>query len=593
MHAVWMNLKSVTDGLGEQVKALEDKEGTDSADIANLKSEVDGIKADMASMKTWGDDIAALKKACDTFADEFKSMGVDIDSMKKELASYGDRITALEKVKLPFVVSGDLNFVGLAAYSGKNVPGLSPDGRAEGVGTFGNLVGADKNLAIYHELGINIASVKDDPSKVSYGATVVIGNTLQTDAGGPGEFGQYGFGNQSEGVVTNGSGIPAYDEGAESIYVDRAWVKFATKLASVNTDITVGRQGYQVDSLLYKRPDTAWFYDNARWSDGDWTFDGLNVDFKAGPAAITLFGGRTSDSTVLGANNADGVVVQPLTAGQLTPATTGSTSFPIAGPGMGVVPIGEQLGLQAAIPISTYGKINLAYIWLGSDQFDPTAPNPQPDGVRVYGGDASFNYDGFDIKGSYGKSDVYQGGKDIVNKYDDAWWVSVAKKVDMVGLKAGYEYVGPLYGAPGDWGRIGTWWNPTDVQGWNACAWVNLTHDISLDGSGQWLSGTGGGKNLPFGGATFSTSAAFTDYNVTLKYKPGPYEASLGFENVHAKDGVPGDASEYENWYNIGLGWNASENAKLSLLWQISNANLQSGGVFRGGLIGTQFTVKF
>jgi hypothetical protein len=607
MDAVWMNLKAVTDGLNGQIKALEDKEGTDSADIANLKSEVDGIKSDLAAMKGWGDDIAALKKAADTFTDEFKAMGVDVNAMKTELASYGDRITALEKVKLPFVVSGDLNFVGLAGYGYSNGFGITPDGRltgishnvayssdlAEGAIGYGGhyVVGADKDLSLYGELGINIASPKDDASKVAYGATVVVGNTLATSVSNPGT----GFGNQSSSPTLVG-----YTEGNESVYVDRAWVKFNTKLASVDTDVTIGRQGHKIDALLYKRPDTAWFYNNPRWSNGEWTYDGLDATFKAGPAKITLFGGRTSDNSSIGAINGGSgsselLFVQPLMAGRIHPEgyRDGSSAplITIDTPSLGDVFVDNELGLQAGVPIGANGKINLAYLWLASDQFDPSLGNPQPDGVRVYGGDATFHYAGFRLNGAYGKSDVYQGGSDIVDRDNDAWWVSLSKKIDIVNLKAGYEYIAPLYGAPGDWGRIGTWWNPTDIQGWNASARVKLTPTISLDGKGQWVTGTGQGKTLPFGGETNPTDATFADYQVTLKYHPGPYEASVGFETVHAA--LPGAVSEYENWYNLGFGWNASENAKVSLLWQISNANLQSGYVFRGGLIGTQLTVKF
>ena len=49
MHAVWMNLKTVTDGLDQQIKALEAKDT--SADVANLKAAVDQLKSDVANMK--------------------------------------------------------------------------------------------------------------------------------------------------------------------------------------------------------------------------------------------------------------------------------------------------------------------------------------------------------------------------------------------------------------------------------------------------------------------------------------------------------------------------------------------------------------
>ena len=91
MNAVWQNLKTVTDGLDQQIKALEAKDT--SADVANLKAAVDQLKIDVANMKGWGDDIAALKRAASTFESELKSLGVDVEKLKKDLEEY--RLKAL------------------------------------------------------------------------------------------------------------------------------------------------------------------------------------------------------------------------------------------------------------------------------------------------------------------------------------------------------------------------------------------------------------------------------------------------------------------------------------------------------------------
>jgi len=603
MHAVWINLKTVTDGLETQIKTLEDKVngmsgGATSTDIANLKAAVDQLKADVAGMQGWGADIAALKKASSTFEAEFKSMGVDIESMKKTLADYGDRITVLEKNQLPFTISGDLNFVGLGGYSQSQNYGIDSGGRLTGVShnTGGGPVypvGATKDLTILHELALDFKSRENAPGP-QWGATAVIGDTT----GGA-------FGNEST------TPFGGYSEGLETLNISSAWVKFNTSLASLNFSATVGRQGEKISPLIYQRPDTVKdFYSNDRWENGEWTFDGVNVAFGVGPAKISVFGGKTGNLLGTGGNQeVGGGVLQPLSAGQTASLLEKATANPnlglLAGYQGGAVPIDQQLGVVANLPIGDKGGIDLAYLWLNSDVYNTAKVGAQPDGVHVYGADIKFKADGFGLMGSYAKSQVYQGGSQI-HEYDangtdeakksDAWMLGVGKDFGAFGVKVGYEDIAPLFGAPGDWGTVGTIGDLTDVKGFNADVHFDATPNLSIFGKGQWLTGTGD-LGTGFG---FQTNDKVDTYKVGLGYKTSAatdvslsYEtAELNLKSVNA--GLTG--KPYMHWYNIGFGWNVSDNAKLKFLWQISDADLKTAngnGVYKGGVIATQFSVKF
>lgn len=607
MHAVWINLKTVTDGLETQIKTLEDKVngmgggGASAADLANLKAAVDQLKSDVAGMQGWGADIAALKKASSTFEAEFKSMGVDIESMKKTLADYGDRITVLEKNQLPFTISGDVNFVGLGGYSQSGHYGIDSDGR--GVGVSHNPVGptypvgATKDFTALHEIALDFKS-RENAAGPQWGVTTVIGNTTGA-----------AFGNQSQ------SGFGGYSEGFETLNISSAWVKFNTSLASLNFAATVGRQGEKISPLIYQRPDTVKdFYSNERWENGEWTFDGVNVAFGVGPAKISVFGGKTGNNTGTGGNQeVGGGVLQPLTAGQTSSLLekiggangAGLGAF-IGGYKGGAVQIDQQLGVVANVPISDKGSVDLAYLWLNSDNYNTATPNVvQPDGVRVYGADVKFKADGFGFSGSYAKSDVYQGGSLIhavdangtdEMKKNDAWMLSIGKDFDKFGVKVGYEDIAPLFGAPGDWGTVGTIGDLTDVKGFNANVHFDATPNLSLYGCGQWLTGTGD-LGTGFG---FQTNDKVDTYKVGLGYKTSAttdvslsYEtAELNLQSINA--GLTG--KPYMHWYNIGFGWNVSDNAKLKFLWQIDDADFKTAGganVYKGGVIATQFSVKF
>ncbi|MBI3722328.1 MAG: S-layer homology domain-containing protein, partial [Fimbriimonas ginsengisoli] len=182
-HSVFVALKSAQEGMSNQMKAMEEKiangGGVSKADFENLKAAVDAMKSDMAGMKAWGDDIAALKKMSSTFEKELTGLGVDVDQMKKTLGNLGDRVTVLEKHRLPIDIGIDADLLALGGYSTSGVFGTTVDGRPTGVGRggfSGATVGATRDLSVFHEAALNIASNNDTGPK--FKATVVIGNMI-------------------------------------------------------------------------------------------------------------------------------------------------------------------------------------------------------------------------------------------------------------------------------------------------------------------------------------------------------------------------------------------------------------------------------
>src|SRR5215475_7366642 len=84
-HAVWANLKGITDSLGSQINDLNSKlaNAATKADIDNLRSQIDALKADLDHIKNV--DIPALQKMMDEFRAELTKLGADVDAMKKDL----------------------------------------------------------------------------------------------------------------------------------------------------------------------------------------------------------------------------------------------------------------------------------------------------------------------------------------------------------------------------------------------------------------------------------------------------------------------------------------------------------------------------
>ena len=591
VNAAYQNLKNVSAGLDKRISALEDavnqlKGGTDADQIKALQDQIDALKSTVDAMKANSDDIENLKKLADQFEKELSSMGVDVQAMKKDIQDINDRLTAVEKRKLPVNISGDINALALAGYSTSNHFGITVDGRPTGVGHadeggyFGKSVGITRDFTVLHEGAVELSSNNDSGPK--WHATMVTGNMLGN-----------AFGSQS----TIMPGTP-FGEGTSQVYFQNFAVSFDTSILSLPFSAEMGRIGLKVDHLMFQRPDTTPYFSNERWDNGEWMVDGANLRFNFGKAKLNIFGGRNDDESAV-----SGGLIQPMAAGAYAVQYSG---FAAAGPRptgfnpfqLGVV---NDLGAQLNFPLMDKGHINLAYLWLDSaDMLLPAGPKAGTlvNGTNVYGGDAAFHFGKIEVNGAYAKSDVRFNNTRIISDNNAAWYANASYEADRWSVGAGYRRIESYYGAPGDWGRIGIWWNPTDIKGPRAHASFKLTPNLDLMGSGEFYTGVDAN-----GSASLTTSDKINRYTVGLDYKFAPTsDVSLGYEQVEWN--LSGAAAKpLERWFNLGFGFHLSDNTKLSLMWQVSDYDSKSVAGFnpfggadtlgRGGLITTQISVKF
>jgi hypothetical protein len=605
VHATYVNLKNLIDGMQGQIEQIKanmpggNTGGPSQADLDAVKQALTALQNDVNNLRS--QDIADLKRMADTFEKELSSLGVDVQSMKKDLSDLQDRVSALEKRKMPVDISGDVNWVGLAGYSKDNNFGLTVDGRLTGVSRDGTFtpIGGNHDLSIWHEAGLTLTSTNDTGPK--WNGTFVFGNMLgapmPAQAPGPGTAGA--FGNQSGLLV----GSAFSDAGNEDIYVQNLSVMFDTSVYGLNFNANVGRVGYKINPYLFMRPDVTPYFANDRWDNGEWNFDGAILGFNFGKAKLDIFGGRNSNR-----NSVNGIGVQTMTAG------TGSSAFLNGGGGgFGGRPVGfsnvnnfllidQSLGANLSLPLTSRGSLDLAYLRLDSNITTPSAQIGASNGVTVWGGSVKFRFGSIGLDGGYGQSDTRLNDHTTNTKNDKAWWANLDWNSHKWGAKVGYESIDPLYGAPGDWGRIGIWWNPTDIQGVKGDIWYDLSRDLRLTANG----GAYQGRDTGLAGA-LTKDDKVSNWQVGLSYKMATnYNLALGYEEVRwdltgATSGGKGDP--IERWYDVGFGWSLSDRAKMSFMWQVSDYKAigtptffvpgPAGSVAKGGLITTQLTVKF
>jgi hypothetical protein len=640
IHATYTHLKNITDGLQSQIDELKARP---QVDLTDIRAAIAQLQSDVNNMKGWGADIDNLKKLADQFQKELASLGVDVEGLKKDLADLAKRVGVLEAHRLPVDIHGDANLFMISGGSSSHRPGITVDGRPVGVADtiFTNGVGGQsyipvgmtQDLQVYHELALRLNSNNETGPK--WHATLVDGNMLESQGFSTINALNSGFGT---GYPSQSNTLPRapFSSTGETFYFQDMAVDFDTSIMNQGFTAELGRTSYSVDPYIFQRPDVTPYFQNERWDNGKWIFDGGILGFHFGGSHLDVFGGSQRSVTT-----SQGTELNPMTAGFIGHRFTPNGSQSVFGSGFspvglpqGGLPIDQQLGLNLNVPLGTNGKLDLAYIWLESNNGIDTAGNSvnQSGGllgattgarianrVNVFGGDLKWNFGSIVFDGGYSQSNVYDGNKSVVNRDNYAWHAQAAYDASRWGAQVGYREIRPQFGAPGDWGRIGTWWNPTDIRGPVVNAHVNLTDRVKLSASGEWYTGTGRDFNLPpsfdtiagvgIPSAGLNTNDRINRYTAELGFRLNDaWNATLGAEwvdwDLKNRTGFNGGRPT-ERWYNVGLGYNLNDMARLSFLYQFSDydgkgvagfapfASFSTSNRASGNLLTTQLTVKF
>lgn len=602
INAAYTRLKGVTDGLEGQIASLKStidtmgKGGPSQADFQNLKDQVASLSNDVKGLKAYGDDIANLKRLADTFQKELQALGVDVEALKRDLADLSDRVTRLEKMKPAVDISGDASLWLGAGNSRDNYLGLNQDGRVQGSATPGfptgvgaqsatGRAGLTQDLTILHEVALKIAGTNTTGPK--WKGTIVAGNML----GNPGS-GQ-GFGDQSTwSAPTGGNQGLGYLEGSADVYIQDFAVSFDTSVAGLAFNAEVGRVGYKVSPYIYQRIDKTSYFENDRWDNGKYYFDGGILGFNFGGAKLDVFAGRTPDNFA-GRQAGSSVNGTPIGA-----VVSGPIFGPFA-PGGPTLTFDRQLGANLNVPLTSAGNLNLAYLWLDTDNV--AASTLFANRLSVFGGSADFSFGKIKVEGGFSQTDLSYNTDNILTDDNTAWNAKIGYHADKWGIWGGYREIQANYIAPGDWGRLGVYRNPTNIKGVQVGAHLDLTNSLTLKASGEFDKGL---DNLYAPTTGFDEDTKINKFAVDLGYKVNPnlslnigYE-DTSFDNFSNPNGIVNvNGKPTYRWTTFGIGYGLSDKAKLSIQYQISDIKhdyqVSDNGTFKGGFLTTQLSVKF
>jgi len=543
-----------------EVQALRDQ-------LAQLKAALDG-KADKSAL----DD---LRKMIGEFDDELAGLGRNVSDMQNDLSDLKARLDGIEDRIGNLKITGVFDVLMLGGTKGHadgdTQFGLMWWGTSTGVGR-GNYTfeptGINRDLTILHSAQLNMETTIADGAKAN--ASLMVGNTM-------GSIGTMTGGNS---VYPAGEfGIPgpsSFSEDPTSIIFDRFAINFDGGLLGQNFKASLGRVGHSVSPYILKRPDFTPYYDNQRWDDGKHYFDGGILTFSFGNTSLNVFGGRNFLR-----GDDDGI--------ELNPINFGFNGNP-------ALRVDQSLGMDLSIPLGDTGSLKLAYAMFDTNTaITMAAPNGEGGRVNrlnVYGADLDLKFGDLSLRGQVAKSDYSENTDTTVSNDNMAWDVSLGwSNSSRWGLTAGFRHIEENFVAPGDWGRIGIAWNPTNIEGFNAGVWFKPNNDVKVYARGEFVEGVNE-SNAGLTGLSFGDGDALNSWMVGIDYRLGPtWSTGLSYEQ-NRFEFDSGDDTRF-SWINLNFGWNISENSNFRFGYIHSDHDISGGSVFNGGLFTTQVSVRF
>jgi len=499
-----------------------------------------------------GEELANLKKLADEFSAELKSLGANVKDINAKLADLTTQVGDLKAAwdKAP-KISGTF-FVGLRS-------DLSRGNFVDQSGAFRTK--ANNSLHSVDAVHDFLLGIK---AKLSGEATFT----------GELDFSNY-IAYRGGAMAGGNAAIKPVQSSGETTIPLQARVDTPVGLGS-DGHFTVGRFKDHGNSLTFRRPDGDLYFDVPQHDDGNYILDGIMLKTKFGSVDTKIRAGSFASVSTSDFNTFNSPLIG---VGQIGTPTTGSV---LAGKPYGINVLGnaQQANQTVAVEVGTR-FFNLGRVSLGAADYSTASPsslNTPFQNVAVY--NASFDIKPLgrlkinaDAAKSVTQKNFSEGdGRD--NNGGTAYRASVRYGSGPVNLKVGYLYVDPYYGAPGDWLRLGNWYNPTNVEG----ATVRLGYKNMYIGANLLT----GAKNVP---GYILKGDRVSDINAGIDLKLMKVPLNISYEGVfydlHAvSDG--GRSKPVEQYITIGTGLHLSGNTALKLAYQMINFQNIGGGFGAG-----------
>jgi len=538
----------------------------------------------------------ALKALVNEFQPELERLGQDVDAIKARLDADEQRLAVVEEEQRRLKITGDVNFIGKANVNTSSTDADPLDKNGYRVGTVGNK-SIWNDINVYHDILLTFdGRVSDNAHAI---LKIDAGNylsTLHSDTSSAGFDAA-----RDEGFNQTGDQFSVYE----------AYLDVPVDLGPLSGgEAVVGRFGEQFTPFTLKAINPDVYTSLPETSSGDFTMDGAKLDFGVGPAHAQVYAAKNAPIDL------EEMSAGPSDLGRNGNLRPGSDAFP----GLGTEPGGEAypnndvdqsagarvtFGTPDSFVVGVTGLIARTPVG-GIDPYTLDTYN----NVAVYGADFSgtlpfVKSSGLTLDGEFANTATGLDSRfgNINSQHGtEAYYAELGYTFGPFNIKGGYKDIYTNFNAPGYWGQLGDYINPTNVMGPIVHASYALTPTLSLDADGNFFKGQyDTGLQNPLG-----KNDDLTSFDVGAKYGlTSEYNLDLGYEWVqwnlkddqHEPD-LLGPGKPTEQYITIGVGHSFSQNASLKLLYQIidykdDGTGFDPAGDSHGGVAVTQLAVKF
>jgi len=476
--------------------------------------------------------VDALMKLTDTFKAELAQLGTDVKAINQRLDALAKSVDAINARldKMP-TIGGEF-FAGFRSDLSRN--GFIDYGGAARGPHKSPFSGVDAPMDFHLTVHANLA-----------GGVKFVGDLVESNYLNYASLGLAAPGSLGGKATPNGGPLQTNLYQAELIIPIS---QFGSK-----TTLELGRFKNQITPLTYMRPDTDPYFNLPWYDDGNYVEDGFKLSSKFGSATTQLFAGSYTNLASTGGVPLNGVMVGSTTSGG---AFVGS-------------PANQSAGLHIGLPLMKVGELGLTLL-----DFSMSGPGAIAAGITnevVYGANLALHPIGrINLSAEAAKSVTqadFTHTDGNSNDDDNAYNIHASYKSGGLGVLAGYQYIDPRFSAPGYWDKVGSVYNPVNVQGPYARLGYKFTSKLNGSLGGEYLEGA---RNRP----GFTMGSNIGKLEAGLKYhlnKTVHLSADYEGDFLHLSGAVVGGtgANAWQQFLTLGAGVNLTGNTVLQFGYQI------------------------
>jgi hypothetical protein len=544
--------------IDERIRQLEGRVNQLAPDTPNtpqpspLTERVRELQQAVQELQQLRSAVETLQRLAQEFEPELRQLNASVRDLRRDLDALSERLKSEERRRSRLTGDVLLAVFGTHSYDGRSA--LTYNGNA--INPSGKFL---QSVGVLHELGLQVDVPVNE--RIDAQATFIVGNYLPYTR------------DAARNTDSLGVNTGAYTVGATDVAIWEAYLTLPLELFGREIQAQVGRIPLKLTPYTLQRIDPDYYIDAARYDDGAFRADGARLSATFGGVNAQLFlvssYGIQSNTT------------------RFFPIRFANHNASVS------EPVDQMAGLRLQYPLR-FGEtpINLGATYMAAGvgrnrSFNHILNTVRTDVNRadVLAFDLSVEFSGLSAAFDYAVSTLLRGDNRVVGSKNTAFDVRVSYPFnDRWRGTLGYREIGPYFVAPGNWGRIGYLYNPSDLKGTYFRTDYQVAENLRVALAVDAYTGT---AKLPFNqGYQGRDRVRRIQLDAHYRYTPRlrfhlTYE-NVGWEiNSFALDNQRGKPEW--NYLTLRAVYQLAGDTELSVLYQYINTDGKGVGLLSGG----------